>query len=140
MSGASSIEMPLSKLLHIQFLRGLAALSVAFLHAQHDAGSLAARTGQAFEPFTRLPFMAGVDVFFVISGFIMVYASRPLFGKPEARGIFLARRLARIAPLYWAVTTLYLAIALDRARRLEPAAAFGRNGHRLLPVRPCRAG
>lgn len=102
----------MSKLLHIQFLRGLAALSVAFLHAQHDAASLAARTGDVFEAFTRLPFMAGVDVFFVISGFIMVYASRPIFGKPEARGIFLARRIARIAPLYWTVTTLYLGIAL----------------------------
>jgi peptidoglycan/LPS O-acetylase OafA/YrhL len=106
------IEMPLSKLLHIQFLRGLAALAVAFLHAQHDAAALAIRTGDAFEAFTRFPFMAGVDVFFVISGFIMVYASRPLFGKPESRGVFLARRIARIAPLYWAVTTLYLAIAV----------------------------
>ena len=102
----------MSKLLHIQFLRGLAALSVAFLHAQHDALSLAQRTGQTFEAFTRLPFMAGVDMFFVISGFIMVYASRPLFGKPESRGVFLARRIARIAPLYWTVTTLYLAVAL----------------------------
>jgi exopolysaccharide production protein ExoZ len=106
------IETPLSKLLHIQFLRGLAALAVAFLHAQHDAAALAIRAGDAFEAFTRFPFMAGVDVFFVISGFIMVYASRPLFGKPESRGVFLARRIARIAPLYWAVTTLYLAIAV----------------------------
>ena len=102
----------MSKLLHIQFLRGLAALSVAFLHAQHDAESLAARTGSVFEAFTHFPFVAGVDVFFVISGFIMVYASRPLFGKPGARGIFLGRRIARIAPLYWAVTTLYLTVAL----------------------------
>ena len=102
----------MSKLLHIQFLRGLAALSVAFLHAQHDALSLAQRTGQTFEAFTRLPFMAGVDMFFVISGFIMVYASRPLFGKPDSRGVFLARRIARVAPLYWTVTTFYLAVAL----------------------------
>ncbi len=55
--------------------------------------------------------MAGVDVFFVISGFIMVYASRPLFAQPGARSVFLARRFARIAPLYWAVTTIYLLIA-----------------------------
>lgn len=137
MSGASSIEMPLSKLLHIQFLRGLAALSVACLHAQHDAVSLAARTGQAFEPFTRLPFTAGVDVFFVISGFIMVYASRPLFGKPEARGVFLARRLARIAPLYWAVTTLYLAIGLVAPAVLnqpQPSAGMVIASYLFVPV------
>ena len=50
----------------------------------------------------------GVDVFFVISGFIMVHASARLFGKPGARAEFLRRRLVRIAPLYWLVTTAFL--------------------------------
>ncbi|MGO4571391.1 acyltransferase family protein [Microvirga sp. 2TAF3] len=102
----------MSKLIHVQLLRAFAALSVAFLHAQHDAAALAARVGKSFTALDRFPWMAGVDVFFVISGFIMVHASRSLFGKPGAQGVFLARRLARIAPLYWIVTTLYLAIAL----------------------------
>jgi peptidoglycan/LPS O-acetylase OafA/YrhL len=106
------IETPLSKLLHIQLLRGLAALSVAFLHAQHDAQGLAERTARSFEAISVFPFMAGVDVFFVISGFVMVYASGPLYGAEGARGVFLARRFARIAPLYWAVTSLYLAVVL----------------------------
>lgn len=92
-------------------MRALAALSVAMLHAQHDAAALAARLGQAFAGWD-FPWSAGVDVFFVISGFIMVYASRDLFAAPGARGIFLARRIARIVPLYWTVTTLYLAVAL----------------------------
>jgi exopolysaccharide production protein ExoZ len=102
----------LSKLLLVQVLRALAALSVAMLHAQHDAGMLAERAGLSFTPMDRFPWAAGVDVFFVISGFIMVHASQRLFGAPEARRIFLARRLARIVPIYWAVTTLYLAVAL----------------------------
>jgi len=101
-----------SKLVHIQVLRALAALSVAFLHAQHDAAGLAARTGWSFPALDRFPWMAGVDVFFVISGFIMVYASRPLFGQEGVQGTFLVRRLLRIVPLYWAVTSLYLAVAL----------------------------
>nr|WP_255616674.1 acyltransferase [Microvirga puerhi] len=105
-------EIVLSKLLHVQVLRALAALSVAFLHAQHDAVALAARTGRIFMPLDNLPWMAGVDVFFVISGFIMVYASRSLFGGAGGKGAFLARRIARIAPLYWTVTTVYLLIAL----------------------------
>jgi peptidoglycan/LPS O-acetylase OafA/YrhL len=100
------------KLLSVQILRGLAALSVAMLHAQHDAGSLMAAGGRAWEPGIRLPWAAGVDVFFVISGFIMVHASHGLFGREGARAIFLARRAARIVPLYWSVTTLYLALAL----------------------------
>jgi exopolysaccharide production protein ExoZ len=102
----------LSKLLLVQVLRALAALSIAMLHAQHDAGMLAERAGVSFTPLDRFPWAAGVDVFFVISGFIMVHASRGLFGTPEARGVFLVRRVARIVPLYWTVTTLYLAIAL----------------------------
>ncbi|WP_245410922.1 acyltransferase family protein [Microvirga flavescens] len=102
----------MSKLIHIQLLRALAALAVAFLHAQHDAADLAARLGFTFSPLDNFPWMAGVDVFFVISGFIMVYTSRDLFAAPSGRGIFLARRIARIVPLYWMVTTLYVVAAL----------------------------
>ncbi|MBM6592807.1 acyltransferase family protein [Microvirga pudoricolor] len=102
----------MSKLVHIQLLRALAALSVAFLHAQHDAVLLAQRAGTSLAVPDRLPWMAGVDVFFVISGFIMVYTSRDLFGQPGAQRVFLARRIARIVPLYWAATTLYLGVAL----------------------------
>src|SRR3954453_23077189 len=82
------------------------------LPAQHDAAPLAERAGHAFTPVTAFPWAAGVDVFFVISGFIMVHASARLFGAPDGGRIFLARRVARIVPIYWAVTTLYLAIAL----------------------------
>lgn len=88
----------------------MAALAVAMLHAQHDAGALAARLGSAFTP-PAFPWAAGVDIFFVISGFVMVHASRGLFGGEGASRLFLARRIARIVPIYWAVTTLYLALA-----------------------------
>jgi exopolysaccharide production protein ExoZ len=101
-----------SKLVHVQALRALAALSVAFLHAQHDAVNLASRAGTALPVPDRLPWMAGVDVFFVISGFIMVYTSRDLFARRGGPAIFLARRIARIVPLYWLATSLYLAVAL----------------------------
>ncbi len=102
----------MSKLLLVQILRGAAALSIAALHAQHDAVALSAATGAAWVPPLDLPWAAGVDVFFVISGFIMVHASLDLFHREGARGAFLARRIARIVPLYWAVTTLYLALAV----------------------------
>ena len=102
----------MSKLVHVQALRALAALSVAFLHAQHDAVNLASRAGTALPVPDRLPWMAGVDVFFVISGFIMVYTSRDLFARRGGPGIFLARRVARIVPLYWVATSLYLAVAV----------------------------
>lgn len=43
----------------------------------------------------------GVDVFFVISGFIMVHTTR---GSSCTPGSFLARRLQRVAPPYWFIT------------------------------------
>lgn len=99
-------------LVAIQILRGLAALAVATQHALSDAGTLQARLGRPFPELESLPWNAGVDVFFVISGLIMVHASRGLAGRPRAGVEFLKRRLARIVPLYWAATSLYLAIAL----------------------------
>jgi len=91
------------KLSNIQVLRGLAALAVAVFHAGGEldglgiGGGLPNLVGGAF----------GVDVFFVISGFVMVHASVPLFGNWRSAPPFLLKRLARIAPLYWAVTLLF---------------------------------
>lgn len=95
----------------IQGLRAAAALSVASLHVLHDAigldpGGFAARLHDA------LPWQAGVDLFFVISGFVMVYSSADLFGQRSGRSVFMTRRLVRIVPLYWAATTLFLLIAM----------------------------
>ncbi|TGD96008.1 acyltransferase [Methylobacterium nonmethylotrophicum] len=95
----------------MQALRALAALMVAAGHAQFEAANLAARAGLAFAPATWLPWPAGVDVFFVISGFIIVHAAAPLHGRPGARRVFLAHRIARVVPLYWLATSLYLALA-----------------------------
>jgi len=102
----------MAKLPYIQVLRACAALSIVVLHAQYDAGLMAARLGWQFRPFQHIPWAAGVDVFFVISGFIIVHASRNLFEAPGAGKVFLARRAARVVPLYWTATTLYLAVAL----------------------------
>ena len=41
----------------------------------------------------------------------MVHASDRLFGTPDGPYTFLKRRLIRIVPLYWSVTTLYLMLA-----------------------------
>jgi peptidoglycan/LPS O-acetylase OafA/YrhL len=54
------------------------------------------------------PWDAGVDIFFVISGFVIVHASRSLFAQPGAAGVFIQRRIARIVPLYWLMTSLLL--------------------------------
>ena len=48
-----------------------------------------------------------MDLFFVISGFIMMYSSTQQCGSDAARE-FLIRRFRRIFPLYWIWTTLLL--------------------------------
>jgi exopolysaccharide production protein ExoZ len=93
-----------SKLLAVQALRAFAALMVVF---GHTLGTVH-RESQGISPTINLSWGAGVDLFFVISGFIMVYSSERLFRQPKASLIFLLRRLARIVPLYWATTTFFI--------------------------------
>jgi exopolysaccharide production protein ExoZ len=68
----------------IQVLRAIAALSVVAFHLSPAGFTVGA---------------AGVDIFFVISGFIMGSV-----GRREAPGEFLRKRAVRIIPLYWLVT------------------------------------
>ena len=95
-------------IISIQWLRAIAALSVAIGHGQSFFAPQAERAGIAFERSFLLPWGAGVDLFFVISGFIMVVSSEKLFATPGATRVFLQRRLRRIVPLYWAAMAVIL--------------------------------
>jgi exopolysaccharide production protein ExoZ len=108
----------------VQGLRAAAALAVAFLHVTHDA-IVADRdpTGLIAAANRFMPWTAGVDIFFVISGFVIVHASASLFATPGGSREFLRRRLIRIVPLYWLMTTLFLGAAL-----LRPASVHGTMG------------
>jgi peptidoglycan/LPS O-acetylase OafA/YrhL len=108
-----------SKLPQIQLLRALAALCVVAFHAQTDAAAVAAWLGVSFTRSDIFPWLAGVDIFFVISGFVMVYASSRWFGSGRAPRVFLARRIARIVPIYWATMIVYLAVVFLQPRLLN---------------------
>jgi exopolysaccharide production protein ExoZ len=99
----------------VQVWRGVAALSIAFLHISQQAGVFVGRPGEPPYGWLRpLPWEASVDLFFVISGFVMVWSSTRLLGRPGAVHKFLGRRIARVVPLYWAMTTLVIVVALLR--------------------------
>lgn len=88
----------------IQFLRAVAVLFVLYFHG------LTMVNGQAgyAQAFTSTG-AAGVDLFFVISGFVItLVASKP----GMTPGVFLARRLMRIVPLYWFYTSLTVCLLL----------------------------
>jgi len=55
---------------------------------------------------------AGVDLFFVISGFIICYVHFNDIGKPERIGKYLARRFQRVFPLYWLALALTIALSI----------------------------
>ncbi len=115
-------------LVFVQVLRAVAATMVVWHHARHEAGLLAARGAGAFlTPGTLLPWWAGVDLFFVISGLVIVQASGGLAGAPGGRGRFLAHRIARVVPLYWLTTALYLVLALAAPGLLGEAGALARD-------------
>ena len=100
------------KLLTIQYLRGIAALLVVFYHVYTQLGRLG-YSGQTPD------FLAGgVDIFFVISGFIMWYTT---FNRNVGALEFFTHRFIRIVPLYWLITTFYLAILLIRPSWMQSA-------------------
>ena len=65
----------------IQVLRAVAALGVLTLHAANEKVTLLGGEPGPFKNF--LLGAAGVDLFFVISGFVMVYSSESLFGRAD---------------------------------------------------------
>lgn len=96
----------------VQALRFAAATAVVVTHAVDLAGTRlgleTALGGGTLENFGAV----GVDVFFVISGFIIATTTRGQTGVGAA-GAFLWRRFRRVAPIYW---LLSLPILIGMAR------------------------
>lgn len=104
-------------ILSIQYLRGVAAILVVLshiawkniqaggstIHWWHEAGTF------------------GVDIFFIISGYIMVYITQDMHQKPHAVRTFIKKRFIRIIPLYWFYTLIALAIFIVIPERVNSA-------------------
>jgi exopolysaccharide production protein ExoZ len=84
----------------VQYLRAVAALMVVFHHARWFLPADAVlRTAAWAQAGAR-----GVDIFFVISGFVMAHSTRG-YDPDEPRApqalSFLIKRLIRVVPFYW---------------------------------------
>ncbi len=112
MSDATGFSKTRMQVQNIQALRGVAALLVLATHisgGESDYGG----TEKLLPEFLNMG-ATGVDLFFLISGFIMVYVTHdagPLKtgklkweSKIKRSAEFLFRRVTRIYPLYWLVT------------------------------------
>jgi peptidoglycan/LPS O-acetylase OafA/YrhL len=92
----------LSRIEELDGIRGLAILAVMACH---------------YYPFTTLLFKSaefgwvGVDIFFVLSGFLITSILLALKTRPHPYKVFYVRRILRIFPPYYAVTFLIFLIA-----------------------------
>lgn len=94
-------------LFNIQYLRAFAAINVVFLHVLIG--------GESYNrPANLLSFFgnwgaSGVDIFFVISGFVMIYTH---INNPKTVLNFYKSRLIRILPIYWLITAFIILLYL----------------------------
>jgi exopolysaccharide production protein ExoZ len=101
-------------LYNLQLLRAIAAALVVVAHVSALNPSLLGRP-LAFG-------IHGVDLFFVISGFVMVHTTAI---RPVTPVQFMLNRIIRVVPLYWALTVAIFAVAaiapgLVNATRADP--------------------
>jgi peptidoglycan/LPS O-acetylase OafA/YrhL len=100
---------PHKKLNLLQVYRGIAAVLVVMFHLNQMSA----------ERLNQVTFLnlfergwSGVDYFFVLSGFIMVYVHRSAIGKKDQLKSFLVKRAVRIYPIYWIITLTVLCFFL----------------------------
>jgi len=114
------------KLPGLQILRALAAVMVLVGHvlaeAEHYFGIPL--------PGDAIPWTRGVDIFFVISGFVITLSAQRFIAQP---GAFLWRRLLRVAPMYYLFTTLMVIVLLTlpggaKDTTLDPAQIISSYG------------
>ena len=88
------------RLLSLQVLRFVAATLVVLTHVGDRLDGFALRYNVDIS-FVNFSGRLGVEIFFIISGFIMGYISIEKFGTIKAPITFLAERTMRILPMYW---------------------------------------
>ena len=99
--------MPLASL---QYLRGIAAFMVICVHLRTQVERMGYAGG--WPDWTA----AGVDIFFVLSGFLMWSTT---VGRDQPPLEFYRRRIVRIVPLYWLLTSVVVAVMVVAPQALQ---------------------
>ena len=106
---------------NVQAVRGIAVIIVVFFHLAVMDRLYGG--GKLVHPVFYLG-TAGVDIFFVISGFIMVYTTYAKFDDPGYVRTFAIRRITRIVPLYWLLSALVFCFSLFYPNMINKSAGF----------------
>ena len=128
-----------SKLQWVQALRGAAALMVVMVHSRSVLMDTAA--GKVVADHVLLPMGMGVDLFFIISGFLMMFTSQNFDGTKAYAWQFIAKRAARIWPLFAVVMPVALVVEHGMHGFLDPSIAFPYlEGFAFIPHNPSASG
>lgn len=102
MTGATILEN--KRLDFLQAFRGISALMVTVLHIRIHQNN---PPSNSLYDWLFAPGAAGVDLFFIISGFIMVYTTRDNDGSFQYFYSYMVKRISRIVPVYMVLTLIY---------------------------------
>ncbi|WP_019832302.1 acyltransferase family protein [Sphingomonas sp. PR090111-T3T-6A] len=110
-----------SRLDDLQILRGIAAMLVVLDHAILAVIPYDPR----FAPLLNLAGTTGkmgVNIFFIISGFIMMHTTEPVKGLPPRSRLrhFAWKRASRLVPLYWLATIFMILLGLGTSVHYTP--------------------
>ncbi|MGJ8592095.1 MAG: acyltransferase family protein [Aquaticitalea sp.] len=113
----------------VTLIRGIAALAVCLFHFTKGFVSNISSVAELFLPYAWV----GVEVFFVISGFVIPYALLGLPFKGKHYGGYLLKRLVRIEPAYLASIVLIIFLNyLSSLFTIYQGAPFSVSGHNIL--------
>ncbi len=104
-----------NKLNNVQVARAVAAVMVVIEHAKDQIINHPIFGMNGIYIPGGSTWSSGVDIFFIISGFIMIYVNYNKFGASGNSIKFFLKRLARVAPTYWVFTVgMIIASLIDR--------------------------
>lgn len=95
----------------LQIGRALAAIAVAAFHLSINMGQPRYGSDAVFWEFTKRGNL-GVDFFFVLSGFIILFAHQHDIGQRDRLPSYAYRRLIRVYPIYLLYTAGYVSLVL----------------------------
>lgn len=113
------------KLTSLEYLRGIAASLVVVFHIFVEIERYYVRfeiNSIVFSDYYQIYqdiLAIGVDIFFVVSGVVMVLSTRNL--RRRGKALFLFRRLLRILPLYWVLTISYALLIIVASKSFSEA-------------------
>lgn len=123
------MESKKNKLLLMQALRGLAAV-IVLLH--HEALSLANPNIRITNKVLNVGWF-GVDIFFVLSGFIIFYSNFSNIGVKHKTKEYFYRRLIRIYPVYWIVTLFAILLYKSAKNNFKLELGYAIKSFLLIP-------